>query len=164
MDALLNFGVCHNNQDMLTGVMTTAVDTSYGGYDYNTSISIRNGLPSILDHSLTLSNSGIFFISFIVLLCVMGYFIKRTASMKWNQKLLFILVSTFIVIQMLCLISRTIYNAIGINMKLIPLTEVIPDLKDKFITFHVFSLFENFCAKIQLITVFVIQAFIIHLL
>ena len=148
-------------------LLTTTLDnpdTSYGGYDYNTSMLVRNDLPTILANSLTLANSGVFFFLFTVMLGMMAYFVARSAGMKWNQKLLFVFVSTFAIIQILCLISRTVYNAIGINIRLIDLSEVIPDLHDRIVALMVFSFFENLFSKIQCLTVLVIQAFIIHLL
>ena len=124
-------------------------------------------ISSNIYHGTTMANSLLYIIAFMALLGLVAYFYIRAPkkSMKFNQKMLFFLVTFFIVIQLTSLTFRTVYNIIGIyvnNELKVDRQTLYRDYHGIFVAYVVFGVLEFCLALSEMMTILIIMCFLIN--
>ena len=114
--------------------------------------------------SLSLSNSAFFLVCYTVLLSSLGMMVSRikrnqSASLKRNPKILFSLITIFVLIQMSCLTVRTVFDSLHIIMKqTIDLGDMVT--KSMYVAYSVLGSISSFLMLFNYIFLLVIMFFV----
>ncbi|KAG2392514.1 hypothetical protein C9374_011239 [Naegleria lovaniensis] len=126
-----------------------------------THASLSKLFPNSVENISSIVNSCFFIVVFTILIGVIGFIMyKARETTKRNHKILFFLLSVFILVQYFGLIFRLVYNGTALRVnQFVDLTQVT-NLNSYQVVLWVFSVIENVLVISQMATILVIMSFI----
>nr|CAG4711181.1 unnamed protein product [Naegleria fowleri] len=126
-----------------------------------THASLSKLFPNSTENISSIVNSCFFIVVFSILLVVIGYVMyKARATIKRNHKILFFLLSVFILVQYFGLVFRLVYNGTGLRVNQFEDLTRVENLNSYQVVMWVFSVMENVLVFSQMATILVIMSFI----
>lgn len=117
-------------------------------------------IPEAAENIGSLVNSGFFILTLVpVFIILIAFYYKQRQEMKRNQRLLFILVAILIVVEVVGLCIRVVYNATALHMNQID-WQSLPDLPSYRIVLWISGVLENAIVYSVVVAITLIMAFV----